>query len=189
MPVYFIVVGCFALIIMFFFDCKKLKNLTLFVALIALLVGFFVGEIRLKNVSINIPFLIGAVQLCVGFILSNPHRRVWRALVCSLGFTLLYLSINLISVGFNVFFDVVPICIVGLVSGIIAGGSGMLIATVTLMLCEIVNAFVMIEHLGFWALYSQDFVFCIVLVLSGVFVIKTLKHCVLKMASKRKSRV
>jgi len=189
MPLYFIVVGCFALVVLFFFDCKKLKNLSFLFALILLLVGFFVGEIGLKKVSINVPFLVGAIILCVAFALSNPHRKLWRALVCSVGFTLVYLSLNLITIDLNVFFSVVPICAVGVLAGLIGGKDGLLCSMFTLIFCEIVNAFVMMEHLGFWALYSQNFVFCIVLVGSVVLLFNIVKSGITKLSRKKKRRI
>lgn len=181
MPFSFVCLGVCFIFLMFFMDYKKRGNILVVAGILTLLVGFFVGEIELKTCSINILNVIGVLVIFVGILCLNSRFNWVR--VVSLPFVtgLFYYVLNVIDVDMNMFFNLVPSLLVVCVVSLVCFNNpkeSILVVLLSGFVLEIINYFFILEDVGYLALFSHDFIVCIVLCGGFVLLTKTTRKLV-----------
>ena len=164
MPLDFFVLGVFVLTLFCVMSHSKRGLIISFLGVVLVMISYFVREVQLGNVVFNWLFFCGLVLVVIGLNLKKKYQV--NTIFVPLSLACVYLLLNIVNLEYNMFFTIIPICVAGVLGGFLCAGSvenrisGVIL---TLAICEIVNLFVMVKHLGFLALFGCDLRVCIVL--------------------------
>lgn len=165
MPLEFIFLGVIVITMIMYFNLKCVKNWFVILGIVLVMIGYFIGEINVKNISINVTILIGLLLICSTLFIGLNRKNRAIAIVLSIGFSMLYLAVNFVSVDYNMFFTIIPICVTLYLSHFFVRSINSQIFTVLFaaIICDILNMFLMVEYIDYWALFSRNLIVCIVL--------------------------
>lgn len=164
MPLDFVIIGVIFMTLFLMLSLLKPQNIIMLLGLFCVLLSYFIGINTFAKFSLNWLFLIGLILVILS--LSLNSKSLFQVFVVSASLAIVYVSLNIFNLEFNMFFTILPMCIIGVSAGMVCVKNiykCILQVVLTLVFCEIVNAFVMIEHLDFWALFGYNFIICIVL--------------------------
>lgn len=166
MPFSFICLGACFIYFLFFIDLKKFGNLLTTIGIFILMIGFFVGELYFKTCSINILNVVGVAIIFIGVICIKGHLNWVRVVVLPSICSIIYYVLNIVDIDMNMFFNFLPACLVICfvsVACINRVKDGVLMTILSAIFLDILNYFIVLEDVGYLALFSREFIVCIVL--------------------------
>ncbi len=179
----FCIVGAVLIWGVFYLDLTKVSNILLAVGVGTIFTSYFTKNIEIStiDVSFNAFVLIGIVliiySLCVGGE-KYSCTMIFYNVMLSL---FLYVGVVMISICLSSFFTPIPLCLIVCITNILIfkDFKGKYFAlNLSIVFCEIFNAFYLLQKLDFVAIFSSEIVFCIVLCNFVMLVIDLLLHIV-----------
>lgn len=165
MPFDFVLIGIFLITSVFYLNKKDVKNIVIICAIFLLLIGYFFNGVCVANVRINLFNIVALITIV--FVLIMLTKIKLKALILQTSIVVIcYLIFNLISVDFNLFFDVKPLIVITTLVTLLFDLNlygGVINIILSLSLCEIINVIIMLPKLKFIAIFSRDLILCIVL--------------------------
>ena len=165
MPIDFIILGIFFIYLCFNYKKTKFNKTLILLGLCMILLGYFNHGIFISryNVSINFCNLFGIIFVfvfCFKFSKINGIKLMRQSILI----LLLYMFFNFINLDNNIFFNCMPlILIVGLVNICnVNFYENVFTIIISMVFVEIFNLFFMLPKIDSWALFSREFIFCIV---------------------------
>lgn len=187
MPIHFMLLGIMTLFILFFVNLSVPRKCLLFCGVACIIGSFFIGQINIKMGSINILNFIGIVLvLCAVISKKCISHKTFVTVFCGV---VMYFLLNVISLDYNMFFTFVPICVICTIVPLVLmrdTKASVFSCALSIVACEFVSMFLMYKNLNYWALFGNNFMFCIVLCVYAVLSIKFICCLIRKFSKKQK---
>lgn len=166
MEISFMLTGFFLIYCLFYLNFSIAKNYFLIAGSGCLLTSFFFRshQFKILNIHGNI-WVVAAIFFILWYLLCGKnYTEIGGAIVVAITVSLGYALLNFISIDFNTFFNMIPLLILLGVVLVLKVGDTFLIGNITVIICEIINIVFLYKKLEFIAIFTTDFVFCIVFV-------------------------
>lgn len=181
--------GIMTLFILFFVNLSVPRKCLLFCGVVCIIGAFFIGQINIKTGSINMLNLVGMVLvLCVLISKKCISHKMLVTVFCDV---VMYFLLNVISLDYNMFFTFVPVCVICTIVPLVLmkdTKASVFSCVLSVVACEFVSMFLMYNNLNYWAIFGDNFMFCIVLCVCAILSIKFI-CCLIKKLSKKETVV